>query len=565
MDIKKNLQDFIEKRQRDKQLMPLQPLSESPVQQAQQSTSSLQDDLVSRMSLENNTQQPQDALSQAFNQPSFNFQGQLQEQQGSVIPKGAPVTQAFGAYNPSVEVFSGDGINRGTDFGVKEGTPIALPPGKWEVIDAYAGASGSGFIGNKENSGYGNSVLVRNPKTGETMRFSHLSGVNVQPGQSLSGGTIVGLSGSTGNVTGPHLDLEYKQGGNYVDIMQSPYVNSLFGQGGGGGSIDYSYSRVPMGGGVEEVKNNFKNLFQKIGKSAKRQYELLQRSAEQQAPVYGKSAVEMAASTPQAQQLAKKIPGGEMVRSMLSGNELAQQGMDTLRAGQQVTPEQQKAMQQEQLTQVAGMVGGMSPTGSRMIAPQRSYVKNVSNVLRESKEQMKPFANPDVGYLQKIRDMALEFGDLPENKLKELMKTPDGVQEVIENMLQKNIAKTTAAVSAVRAPGQALKKGTDATGKVARWEFVDDFGGEAIADIKGKRAILSEIWNQERGHDLYKTFIKRIQKEGIEQLEVPNQLPWSKKMLAKLVDDGILENPGAFRVEGGTRWPTRFDIVKNTK
>lgn len=150
--------------------------------------------------------------------------------QGVVIPSNAPVTQRFGNYNPGVEVFNKSGINTGTDFGIKEGTPLALPPGQWQVVDAYNKASGKGYIGNNQNSGYGNSILVKNVNTGETMRFSHLSGVNVQPGKVYEGGTIIGASGATGNVTGAHLDLEYKTpSGVLADILKSPYARYLFG------------------------------------------------------------------------------------------------------------------------------------------------------------------------------------------------------------------------------------------------------------------------------------------------------------------------------------------------
>lgn len=145
---------------------------------------------------------------------------------GSILPGATPVTQAFGNENPDVEVMSG-GVNNGTDFGASVGTPVNLPPGQWQVVDAYGADNQSGHIGDSNNSGYGNSVLVKNAKTGETLRFSHLSSERVQPGQVLSGGQI-GQTGDTGNVTGPHLDLEYKNSqGNYEDILNSPYAKYI--------------------------------------------------------------------------------------------------------------------------------------------------------------------------------------------------------------------------------------------------------------------------------------------------------------------------------------------------
>jgi len=186
------------------------------------------------------------------------------QMQGNVIPGKVPVTQEFGRYNPGLEP-NKSGRNWGVDFGVKEGTPLALPPGEWEVVQAFDKASGNGYIGNRENTGYGNSVLVRNPKTGETMRFSHLSNVKVQPGQRLSGGTVIGASGATGNVTGPHLDLEYKDAsGNFRDILKSRYASNLFGS--GGGSPSYG-----SGGGIDSIGNAISSL----GNKARSAYEKL--------------------------------------------------------------------------------------------------------------------------------------------------------------------------------------------------------------------------------------------------------------------------------------------------
>lgn len=158
-------------------------------------------------------------------QASGQFTG---ETQGAILPGNVRVTQTFGQYSP-YDVFSGN-RNYGVDFAVKEGTPIALPTGEWEVVEAFSGASGRGKIGNKTNRGYGNSILVRNMQTGETMRFSHLAGVNVQPGKVYKGGSVIGKSGATGNVTGPHLDLEFRNSqGKLSDILKSQYAKQVFG------------------------------------------------------------------------------------------------------------------------------------------------------------------------------------------------------------------------------------------------------------------------------------------------------------------------------------------------
>lgn len=157
----------------------------------------------------------------------LNDQSVLERQQQLLSGKGK-ITQFFGNRNP-IERFSG-GVNYGTDIGVPEGTKVALPDGQWEVVEAFNDAQGAGYVGNNTNRGYGNSILVRNRDTGEMLRFSHLSDAMARAGQVLDGGTVIGLSGSTGNVTGPHLDLEYRnERGQLADILKSRYAGSLLG------------------------------------------------------------------------------------------------------------------------------------------------------------------------------------------------------------------------------------------------------------------------------------------------------------------------------------------------
>lgn len=128
-----------------------------------------------------------------------------------VFGQDRTITQAYGNYNPSLE--PGSGYNLGTDIRTKDlrGSQRQLKlPVASEVIQVYANAQpGSGYAGNMENQGYGNSVLLR-LSSGELLRFSHLDTVsNLQPGMRLEAGQVFGTPGSTGNVTGEHSDLEY--------------------------------------------------------------------------------------------------------------------------------------------------------------------------------------------------------------------------------------------------------------------------------------------------------------------------------------------------------------------
>ncbi len=55
--------------------------------------------------------------------------------------------------------------------------------------------------------GYGNCVVLRHPNGLETL-YGHLSKINVRHGQQVAAGDVIGLGGSTGNSTGPHLHFE---------------------------------------------------------------------------------------------------------------------------------------------------------------------------------------------------------------------------------------------------------------------------------------------------------------------------------------------------------------------
>lgn len=159
-------------------------------------------------------------------------------EQSAVLNKTGEITQRFGQKS-KYDVFSG-GVNYGTDIAVPTGTQVATPSGEWEVVDVFDGANNDGFIGNKTNSGYGNSVLLRNPETGEMLRFSHLSpGIMLRPGQTVGGNQVFASTGSSGNVTGSHLDVEYYNNGRLADVEDSRYWGDFVGGSGGGNPQDF--------------------------------------------------------------------------------------------------------------------------------------------------------------------------------------------------------------------------------------------------------------------------------------------------------------------------------------
>jgi murein DD-endopeptidase MepM/ murein hydrolase activator NlpD len=68
------------------------------------------------------------------------------------------------------------------------------------------------------NEGYGNLVIVENGAY--RTYYAHLSSIPVSVGDSVSAGTTIGLSGNTGNSTGPHLHYEIRK--NMAPIDPAP-------------------------------------------------------------------------------------------------------------------------------------------------------------------------------------------------------------------------------------------------------------------------------------------------------------------------------------------------------
>lgn len=95
------------------------------------------------------------------------------------------------------------GKHRGTDYGGPEGIPI------------YAVANGVVSVAEQQES-YGKWVQIEHPDGMQT-RYAHLSRIDVRPGESVSAGQQIGLMGSTGHSTGPHLHFEIIRNGQHVD------------------------------------------------------------------------------------------------------------------------------------------------------------------------------------------------------------------------------------------------------------------------------------------------------------------------------------------------------------
>jgi len=103
-------------------------------------------------------------------------------------------TGVGGRHNP----FTGRGweYHEGQDIDATFGTPV------------LAAASGKVIIAQSQR-GYGNVVYIDHGN-GLSTRYGHLSEIDVTVGQSVTRGQTLGLVGSTGRSTGPHLHYEVR-------------------------------------------------------------------------------------------------------------------------------------------------------------------------------------------------------------------------------------------------------------------------------------------------------------------------------------------------------------------
>ena len=117
-----------------------------------------------------------------------------------IKPLEGPVTSRFGLRNPTTATVPK--YHTGIDIGVPEGTVIvSAMEGTVELVSSYGD--------------YGNHVKITN---GEVMTlYAHCKTIYVKEGDKILQGQQIAETGSTGNVTGPHLHFEIRRNNEYVD------------------------------------------------------------------------------------------------------------------------------------------------------------------------------------------------------------------------------------------------------------------------------------------------------------------------------------------------------------
>ncbi|GAA2711613.1 MULTISPECIES: peptidoglycan DD-metalloendopeptidase family protein [Streptomyces] len=116
------------------------------------------------------------------------------------------------SYKASSNLWS-SGSHTGIDFHAETGTSVRAV-GMGTIVEAGWGGA------------YGNNVVIQ-MADGTYTQYGHLSSIDVSVGQSVTPGQQIGLSGATGNVTGPHLHFEARTAPTYgSDIDPVAYLAS---------------------------------------------------------------------------------------------------------------------------------------------------------------------------------------------------------------------------------------------------------------------------------------------------------------------------------------------------
>jgi murein DD-endopeptidase MepM/ murein hydrolase activator NlpD len=124
-------------------------------------------------------------------------------------PVTALPTDSFGTRR----IFNGKlaSIHKGMDFKAAAGTPVR--------------AGNGGLIVLARPFYYEGNCVIVDHGLGLFTLYMHLSRIDVQEGQRVATGDLLGLSGATGRVTGPHLHWAVRWQGAYLDPAKLLHLN----------------------------------------------------------------------------------------------------------------------------------------------------------------------------------------------------------------------------------------------------------------------------------------------------------------------------------------------------
>jgi murein DD-endopeptidase MepM/ murein hydrolase activator NlpD len=108
------------------------------------------------------------------------------------IARRFPVTNPFGRKGNYAA-----GYHTGVDYGAPVGTPVRSPRTGYVTQAGY-------------DNTYGYHVIVRDWTGRKAFLVAHMSRISVRRGRPVVRGQRLGLTGNTGNSTGPHLHAEQR-------------------------------------------------------------------------------------------------------------------------------------------------------------------------------------------------------------------------------------------------------------------------------------------------------------------------------------------------------------------
>jgi murein DD-endopeptidase MepM/ murein hydrolase activator NlpD len=162
---------------------------------------------------------PEVDVSRSFDRATLDRQAKAQAEQREIVLKQltAKVDQTADKFRANQWVLPVTGYNLTARFGQRSGL--------WSTVHTgldFAGPSGStivavagGTVVSADYEGaYGNRTVIQlDDGSGTEIWYCHQSRFGVKPGDKVGPGDVIGFTGSTGNVTGPHLHLEVHPGG----------------------------------------------------------------------------------------------------------------------------------------------------------------------------------------------------------------------------------------------------------------------------------------------------------------------------------------------------------------
>ncbi len=156
------------------------------------------------------------------------------------FPVKGQITSGYGPRN-----LFGSHFHHGMDMGLHTGDSVR------------AAMDGTVRIAKNDRYGYGNFVVVAHEGGLETL-YGHLSQILVEPGIRIRAGQTLGLGGSTGRSTGPHLHFEFRLFGMTFDparIIDFKTQKVKLAQ----AAVDKSWFCQYKAGCSHEGKNHLKN------------------------------------------------------------------------------------------------------------------------------------------------------------------------------------------------------------------------------------------------------------------------------------------------------------------